>query len=285
MKRSPHLLRTALAAIGGLFLAGVLAAPAAAEHPTYAPSPFEVTDTGEDLCTEFYSEGRAFWPASHDPEAPSVQVEGTGTLLYPPPDTICLSVVPSPRQIEFTGYVAGEAVAEHAEPFDRPDTGPDTGPAFDYSFSMASPDGSEIERLTVAVCTVPGEYESDWDGRCGDGVTVRPGSGGEPPIEPYCTFDFAVVNDWGSGYQGSVTITAEEPIETWRLLLQLYETQQITSVWNANVSQSGSTVEITPTEWGETGAYSITVGFLVSGSSEPPPLIEAWANGRECSAV
>ncbi|WP_460498647.1 hypothetical protein [Glycomyces tarimensis] len=171
-----HRLRTSLvAAVAGGLLAFGLAAPAAAEHPQYAPAPFAVADIGEDYCTFFDSAGQAAWPELHVPERPGVHVEGTAWISSAPPGTVCLGVVPRPRQIEFTGYVSDEPVVEHVVKFDRLDDGTGfPGTRFDYEFPLAAPSGDTIEYLTVAICQ-SGEPGTPWDGRCGETVFVAPG--------------------------------------------------------------------------------------------------------------
>lgn len=152
MKRLPHLLRSTLAILTGLLLAGALAAPASADEFQYAPTPFELQDTGEDLCTFFNTAGLASWPPITDPGAgPTVDIVGEGWISYAPPDTICLSMVPFPRHIEFTGYSGDEPVGFQVESFDRIDDGGPFGRFF-YDFSFASPDDAPIDYVTVAMC-------------------------------------------------------------------------------------------------------------------------------------
>lgn len=175
MQRPPDLWRALLALGAGLVLAGALASPAAADHPEYAPTPFSVGQTGEDLCTVFHTRGEASWPAVHEPETPSVRIEGSGEILPPRPGEVCLQVEPHKRHIKFTGHVHDWPAVEHVEPFDRPDEGgPYRGPRFDYAFSLTAPGGAPIEYVTVAICVLPGEG-GDPRERCGPPVLVEPG--------------------------------------------------------------------------------------------------------------
>lgn len=175
MKRTPRLRHVLAAITAGWLLAAAFASPTLAEHPESAPLPFEVSDRGEDLCTLFYSEGLASWPAVHDPEVPSVQIEGAAKIVPPPPGQICLAVEPFPRQIKFIGHVQDWAAVEHVEPFDRPSTGPYPPTSFDYEFSLIAPGGAPIEYVTVAICTVPDEYNTEE--RCGETAVIYPGKG------------------------------------------------------------------------------------------------------------
>lgn len=180
VQRLPDLWRAVLAFAAGLVLAGALAPPAAADHPEYAPTPFSVGQMGEDLCSYHYTRGQASWPAVHDPERPSVRIEGVGEIPPPPPG-VCLQVEPYKRHIKFTGHVHDWPAVEHVEPFDRPDEGsPYRWTRFDYAFSLTAPGGAPIEYVTVAICIVPGEGGHPHE-RCGPPVLVEPGGGASSP--------------------------------------------------------------------------------------------------------
>lgn len=166
MSRPFRLARAALAALGGLLLAGLLATPAAA-----APASFEVHDVGEDLCTFYDTKGEAEWFGLEDPVASQVRITGIGAVSHAPPDTICLSVVPAERQIEFIAYVREEPVDAHVEPFDRLSPGPWPGTEFPYEFSLTGPEYTPIDYVTVAICKV--EYTGFGD-RCTEPVVVGP---------------------------------------------------------------------------------------------------------------
>lgn len=169
MTRPLKLLRAALAVIGGVLLAAALAAPASASHPH-----FEVSDTGEDLCTYYDAKGEAAWSGGDspdDPAIPYVQIDGVGQVSYAPPGTICLSVVPYEREIEFIAYIEEKPVDEHTEPFTRFSTGPGPGIDFSYSFSLYGEAGAPIDYFTVAICTTE---DSGAGKQCTEPVFVGP---------------------------------------------------------------------------------------------------------------
>lgn len=170
MSRLPRLIRAIPAAVGGLLLAGALAAPAPADELQSAPTPFELQDIGEDLCTYFDTAGLAAWPSTTDPGAgAAVDIAGEGWISHAPPEAVCLSVDPSPRHIEFTAYTDHKPVGLHSEPFDRIDEG---GPfeRFSYDFSFTSPQDAPIDYVTVAICrTLPDE-----EVECGEPAVVEP---------------------------------------------------------------------------------------------------------------
>jgi aryl-phospho-beta-D-glucosidase BglC (GH1 family) len=102
--------------------------------------------------------------------------------------------------------------------------------------------------------------------------------------------NFAVVNDWGSGYQGQITITdnLSTPINNWSL--QFTFDHPITSMWNGTIaSQAGNQYVVANAGYDADIApgSSVTIGFLgapgnvadqptgmmlsYDGSSSPPP--------------
>lgn len=111
---------------------------------------------------------------------------------------------------------------------------------------------------------------------CGD-------SGEEPTEDPTdeptggsgdCTAAVAIVNDWGSGWQGKVTVTAgSADISSWKVTWTWPGSQTISSAWNATWSQSGATVTATNVSWNGSvaaGQSSEAFGFIASGSSATP---------------
>ena len=78
------------------------------------------------------------------------------------------------------------------------------------------------------------------------------------------TAEFAVVNDWGNGFQGEIDLTnADTAVSSWRLEFDF--NHQITQIWNARIeSQTGSHYVVTNAPWnGSLGAgASVTFGFL-----------------------
>lgn len=278
----PHRMLRALAVLAGLLAATAPTAPAAAEHPELAPTPFATSVLGEDGCTVFTTAGEASWPAVHPPETDHVAVTGSAAIAVPGAGVEpvpCLPVVPFDRQIEFTGYVEDRAVDAHVVPL------PADSWSFEYAFELEAPDGAAIDFMTVSVCQERRDDGSSWSGRCGETVRVEPG-GGDAATE-HCTFSAAVVNAWSTGYTMTVTINAIEPISDWYAIITLPDGQVLVQVWNTDATQSGSQIVFRPAPWnGEIPAGgSAGFGFVVSGSYEPPPHIEVWADGIACSRV
>lgn len=172
--RLARLARAALAVLGGLLLAGALAAPASADEPQSAPAPFYNSATGEDGCTLFATAGEADWPDFY-PVPNAVAITGKASVgPDAPPGHPCLPVVPADRQIEFTGHVNDWAAVEHIVPM------PASVSESEYAFDLEAPDGAAIEYITMRICREPG-IGGDWPGRCGETVLIEHGTASEEP--------------------------------------------------------------------------------------------------------
>ncbi|WP_342673012.1 cellulose binding domain-containing protein [Glycomyces arizonensis] len=83
-----------------------------------------------------------------------------------------------------------------------------------------------------------------------------------------------VVNDWGSGWQGNVTVTATgEALDGWTLEWTWPGDQAVTSHWNADLSITGSTVTAADVGWNgsvATGQTREVFGFIGTGTSASP---------------
>ncbi|WP_100445488.1 cellulose binding domain-containing protein [Glycomyces xiaoerkulensis] len=86
-----------------------------------------------------------------------------------------------------------------------------------------------------------------------------------------CRGRVEVVNDWGSGWQGNVTITAgSQAVDGWNVSWDWPGGQQVSSSWNTDLSQSGSTVTASDVGWNgriEAGQSRQVFGFIASGSA------------------
>ncbi len=98
----------------------------------------------------------------------------------------------------------------------------------------------------------------------------------DPPVDGDCSATIDVVNDWGSGWQGNVLITAgDSAVSGWTLTWTWPSGQSISSSWNADVSASGSSVTARDVGWNADIAAGQTVnawGFVASGTSTSPQI-------------
>ena len=112
------------------------------------------------------------------------------------------------------------------------------------------------------------------------------GDGGQPdptepdPTEPggsgECEADYSVANDWGSGFTGSVEVTATSGSGAWEVSWEWPGDQQITNSWSATIDASGSSVTATGEAYnatlseGESTSFGFNAGY--SGSNTEPEL-------------
>ncbi|MFI9820812.1 endo-1,4-beta-xylanase [Streptomyces sp. NPDC052013] len=108
------------------------------------------------------------------------------------------------------------------------------------------------------------------------GGSTDPGGPGTPGAT--CTADYTTVEDWGSGYNGKVTITAgSSPISAWSVNVTMTPPQKVVAVWNgaAGWDTSGNVMTVRSTHNGALQpGTSTTFGFTAqrNGTSTPPQL-------------
>ncbi|WP_327003771.1 endo-1,4-beta-xylanase [Dactylosporangium sp. NBC_01737] len=99
-----------------------------------------------------------------------------------------------------------------------------------------------------------------------------------PPVSGQpgaCTATFLMVNSWGGGFQGEVTVANKgaATLNGWTARLTLAGGQTIVNVWNGINTGTSGTVSVRNAEYnGSLGANaSTTFGFLVNGSTNAAP--------------
>jgi len=141
-----------------------------------------------------------------------------------------------------------------------------------------------------------------WQGGAGLGVnsfsaSVNGGGNPQPTSQPTgqptnppggagCRVAYTA-NSWNNGFTASVTITntGSSPINGWTLNYNLPSGQQVTSSWNATVTQSGSAVTARNISWNGNLAPGATASFgyqgTFSGSYSSPSAFTL--NGSACT--
>jgi hypothetical protein len=102
--------------------------------------------------------------------------------------------------------------------------------------------------------------------------------------ESGCEVDYTVVNDWGSGFQANITISADEPINGWQLEWDFPSGTTVSSAWNVDWNQSGTTFTGTDIGWNgsiDSGQSREVFGFAGNGSSATPDRFTL--NGDTCN--
>jgi Cellulose binding domain/Cellulase (glycosyl hydrolase family 5) len=96
-----------------------------------------------------------------------------------------------------------------------------------------------------------------------------------------------VVNDWGSGFTTTVTITSSTAVNGWNLKWSFAGNQQITNAWNAVTTQSGQAVTATNASWNAAipAGGSTSFGFQASYSGSNAVPASFTLNGVGCARL
>ncbi|GAB3644677.1 cellulase family glycosylhydrolase [Glycomyces tarimensis] len=96
----------------------------------------------------------------------------------------------------------------------------------------------------------------------------------DEPGEGDCSASIEVGNDWGSGWQGSVTVTADQgAIDGWTLNWTWPGGQTVQSHWNADLTQSGNSVTAGDVGWNGSiaaGESREVFGFIGTNGAAAP---------------
>ncbi|MGY0056351.1 cellulase family glycosylhydrolase [Streptomyces sp. LZ34] len=104
------------------------------------------------------------------------------------------------------------------------------------------------------------------------GVTTEAGGGSGAG----CSVGYRVVGDWGSGFQGEISIrnTGTAAINGWNLGFSFANGQTITNMWGGTPQQTGAAVTVTPAAYTSTipAGGSVTLGFTANkgGTNSAP---------------
>ncbi|MCT9084357.1 glycoside hydrolase family 6 protein [Streptomyces fulvoviolaceus] len=102
-------------------------------------------------------------------------------------------------------------------------------------------------------------------GASGTALAVVPGDVGIAAVP--CTVDYKVQNQWDTGFTAAVTITNNTTAKSsWSLKWSYAGNQQITSGWNAKITQSGTAVTAANESYNGTLATGGSLSFGFNGS-------------------
>ncbi len=97
---------------------------------------------------------------------------------------------------------------------------------------------------------------------------------------------YVKTSDWGSGFGGEFTVTnpMSVPLTTWTVVFTLPATEKITSLWNANLSTSGTTYTVSNLSWNAPLApgTSASFGFNASNTGAYQDPSGCKLNGNPC---
>jgi endoglucanase len=98
-----------------------------------------------------------------------------------------------------------------------------------------------------------------------------------------CAATYSVVNDWGSGFQIGLNVTASSALTGWTVNFTYAGNQTLTQGWSGNWTQSGKTVTVTNASWngslGTGASTSLGALFNYSGSNTAPSAVTCTAAG------
>jgi hypothetical protein len=100
------------------------------------------------------------------------------------------------------------------------------------------------------------------------------------------TAAFTKVSDWGSGFEGKVTVTngTTSSLSTWSVALDFPSGYTVSSAWDATHTASGQTHTFTPPSWAGALAPGASVSFGFNGSpGNFPGLAACRLNGGSCT--
>jgi predicted carbohydrate-binding protein with CBM5 and CBM33 domain len=99
-------------------------------------------------------------------------------------------------------------------------------------------------------------------------TTTTPPTGGGG-----CAATYKLVNSWGGGFQGEVTVTnrSSSTYAGWTATWTLPSGQTITQAWNGTLSTSGSTVTVSNASYNGSLAPSASATFGFTGNSSGTP--------------
>ncbi|MEV7734137.1 cellulase family glycosylhydrolase [Streptomyces sp. NPDC088921] len=105
---------------------------------------------------------------------------------------------------------------------------------------------------------------------------------------PACSVEYSVTSQWDSGFQGAVKITNNTAaMSSWSLAFDFAGGQKLTQGWNAQWSQSGTTVTAASESYNgslATGA-SVSAGFIASWSGSNAVPTSFKLNGTSCNTA
>ncbi|GAB3649879.1 CE1 family esterase [Glycomyces tarimensis] len=146
--------------------------------------------------------------------------------------------------------------------------------SFDEGHIQAPRDGAAGDGADSWLPGATWEFFNRFESDPSDETTPPDETTSPPPTGSGCSAEIDVVNEWGSGWQGNLLITAgSETINGWTLTWIWPGGQSISSHWNADVSTSGSTVTAVDVGWNGTIQAGQTVGvwgFVGTGSASTP---------------
>ncbi|MFW5703957.1 MAG: cellulose binding domain-containing protein [Patescibacteria group bacterium] len=104
-----------------------------------------------------------------------------------------------------------------------------------------------------------------------------------------CSIVYDVRNQWSTGFTADVAIknNTGSTINGWRLTWKFPGNQEISNLWNGDVSQSGNEVEVTNVSYNKSisNGQSVSIGFNASYSGQNGLPVNVQLNGTPCTVT
>lgn len=100
-----------------------------------------------------------------------------------------------------------------------------------------------------------------------------------------CSVEYTIQSERFEDFSADVSITAQaaEPINDWRIEMQLDSDQQLISLWDGNAWQDGQKITVLPVSFNkELDTAPLTFGFTLNGSAMPQNIT---MNGTQCQVT
>ncbi|MGW7526740.1 cellulose binding domain-containing protein [Streptomyces sp. NPDC054783] len=111
-----------------------------------------------------------------------------------------------------------------------------------------------------------------------------PGRSSAPAAD--CRVAYDLVNQWPDGFQATVTVATDRPLDGWNVSWTFRDGQQVGQMWDATARQSGSRVTATAADYNRTVAAhgTLSFGFIGTWQDRNRAPYGFTLNGASCTA-
>ncbi|MEV6113108.1 cellulose-binding domain-containing protein [Streptomyces sp. NPDC052109] len=107
-----------------------------------------------------------------------------------------------------------------------------------------------------------------------------------PTADAGCRVAYDVVDQWSDGFQATVTVTTDRPLNDWSVSWAFRDGQRVGQMWDATVHQYGSRVTATAADYDRTVAAhgTLSFGFIGTWHDRNRAPYGFTLNGASCTA-
>jgi hypothetical protein len=135
----------------------------------------------------------------------------------------------------------------------------------------------------------PEESDGEKPGTTPQGTSSSTAPGGDPDPDksepPTCRVQYDLVTEWPDGFQATVTVTTERPLDGWSVAWSFRDGQKVGQMWDASFAQNDSRVTATAADYNKSvpADGSLAFGFLASWQGKNSPAYGFTLNGHRCA--